>query len=91
MTDSVVNLSEVFLTRIPVAVTRGSAVAAASTPASPASKIRRPREFVLLAVQFKSCTRLSVRVRARYYWHDHRPQADTLPGFVTRGARATRE
>jgi len=38
-------------------------------PDPAAIRIKRPTEFVLLAVQFKSCTRHSVRGRARYYWH----------------------
>src|SRR6202012_2162720 len=89
-TDSVVNLSEVFLTRIPVAATTGRAIAATSTPPSPAMRIRRPTEFVLLAVQFKSCTRHSVRGRARYYWHQARHLGRYAAAFVTRGTRATR-
>src|SRR6202451_4724228 len=68
LTDSVVNLSAVFRTRIPVAATTGSAIAATSTPPSAAIKIRRPAEFVLLPIKFQSCTRHSVRGRARYYW-----------------------
>ena len=59
--DSVVNLSEVFRTRIPVAATTGSAIAAASTPPSPDSRSRRPTALDLLAVQSKSCTGHRVR------------------------------
>src|ERR1700748_2841254 len=91
LTESVVKLSEVFLTRIPLAATTGSAIAATSTPPSTAMRIRRPTEFVLLAVQFKSCTRHSVRGRARYYWHQGRRLGQYAAAFVTRGTRVTGE
>src|SRR5690348_15166818 len=78
LTERAVKLSEVFLTRIPVAATTGSAIAATRTPPSTAMSSKRPTEFDLPAVQFKSCTRHSVRGRARYYPHCGGPQADTL-------------
>src|SRR5579862_8746413 len=77
-TDSVVNLSAVFRTRIPDAATTGSTIAAASTPPSPAISSRRPTEFVLLTMKFQSCTRHIVRGRGRYYWLHVRSEAGTL-------------
>src|ERR1700722_1194495 len=88
-TDSVVNLSAEFLTRIPVAATTGSAIAATSTPPSPAIRIRRPTELVLLAMKFQSCTRHSVRGRARYYRHHVRVLGRHAGISVTRGGRLT--
>jgi hypothetical protein len=57
----VLNLSAVFLTRIPVAATTGTSKAATSTPPSTEIKIRRPTELVFPKIQLKSCTRHRVR------------------------------
>jgi hypothetical protein len=54
--ESVENLSEVFRTVMPVAATTGSTMAAASTPAMPAIKIRRPTALVLLDIKSAICT-----------------------------------
>jgi hypothetical protein len=86
LSDSVVNLSAVFRTKIPVTATTGSTIAAASTPPSADSRSTRPTALVLVTVQSKSCTGLSVRGQPWYYdrhpqYYRHNPQttSHTLP------------
>jgi hypothetical protein len=66
-TAIVLNLSAVFRTTMPVAATMGTTMAATSTPPSAEKIMMRPTALVFPKIQFKICTRHSVRGRARYY------------------------
>src|SRR5215468_4860581 len=79
VSDSVLNLSEVFRTAMPVAATTGSTIAAASTPPSPDTRSSRPTALVLLAVQSRSCTGHRLRGHTPYYRHHEQTCDNIMP------------